>query len=204
MKFYADDPMVRTRQAVTDALVVLWSFTWLLAGYVVHQLVAALARFGRMLENAGGDLARGLGGAAERTGGVPLVGDALAAPLAEARDASQRLVEAGLAEQQAVHRLALALGLVVALAPVLAVLALWLPRRWGWIVQATAASRPVGPAEEATRQELLALRAAVNRPFAEVRAVAPNALAALRDAQPDELRALAGLELAAMGLRQRS
>lgn len=201
MKFYADAPVLRARQMLTDALIALWCLGWFVAGYTVHQLVSALAVFGRMLESTGRELAGGLGSAAERTGGVPLIGDSLSGPLGEARDASQRLVDAGLAEQEAVYRLALALGLVVALAPVLGVLLLWLPRRWGWVREATAASQPVAGGTEDARLHLLALRAAANRPLSAVQAVGPDAVAALRGAEPAQIRALAGLELAAMGLR---
>lgn len=200
MKLYADSEAVRSRQILTDTLVGLWCLVWFVGGYIVHQLISALAIFGRMLESTGRDLAGGLGGAADRTGGVPLIGDALSGPLGQARDASERLVNAGIAEQQAVHRIALALGLVVALAPTLAVLALWLPRRWGWVVEATAASQPVDPSAEQARRELLALRAAVRQPLAAVQTAAPHAVAALRGAEPEELRALADLELTSMGL----
>jgi hypothetical protein len=49
--------------------------------------------------------------------------------------------------------------------------------------------------------ELLALRALTTRPLHELAAVAPDPLQAWRTADPDVVRALARLELAAVGVR---
>jgi hypothetical protein len=200
MQLYADIPAVRTRQLLTDLAVLLWALTWCVAGWVVYRLVGALAVFGRALEGAGGRLSGELGTASDQAGGVPFLGDKLSVPFRGAADASSRLAEAGLAEQQAVSRLAWTLALVVAVTPIAAALLTWLPWRLRWVRSAAAATALRGGGT-APDLELLALRALTRRPLRQLQAIAPRPVEALRDRDAGVVAALAALELRALGLR---
>ena len=74
-------------------------------------------------------------------GDVPFAGDALRAPFDEGSGAGRDLAEAAQSYQDAVADLALLAGVLIALAPIAIVLALWLPRRVSWIATASAAKR---------------------------------------------------------------
>lgn len=140
MKLYAELPGRLARQVLLDLGVLTWTWLWLQAGLATHSGLLRLGEPGRDLQGAGEDLSRALGDAARRTSDVPLIGNSLAAPLSAAGDAARRLADAGAAEQSAVGRLAVLLGLAVALAPITAVVLPWAAARLRWIRRASAAS----------------------------------------------------------------
>ena len=129
MKLYADRPLRVTNQLLGDALVVAWSALWVWAGVRLHDLVLGLAAPGEQAEEAGRTLQRSLGDAAANVGEVPLAGDALRTPFDEGAGAGGDFAEAAQSYQDAVADLALLAGVLVASAPIVIVLALWLPRR---------------------------------------------------------------------------
>ena len=92
------------------------------------------------------------------------------------------------------------LGLVVALAPILSVVAVWAALRWRFARRAGAtallATSPGG-------QHLLALRALAGRPLHELVAVSDDPVAAWDAEDPDVTRALADLETRRWGVRLR-
>jgi hypothetical protein len=100
MKWYAETGPLRSRQLLTDALVLLWAVLWVRVGLAVEDAVRTLGAPGRELEAAGDGLAGGLAGAAERADDVPVVGGGLAAPLEVAAGAGGALArgEPGAAE----------------------------------------------------------------------------------------------------------
>ena len=95
--------------------------------------------------------------------------------------------------------LAQVLGLAVALIPALLLLALWVPRRVTWVVEATAAAR-LSRAGHGAR-DLLALRALARRPLPELHRLSPDVAAAWRAGEPAAIDDLAALELDDLGLR---
>lgn len=198
MKLYAELPGRRVRQVLLDLAVLAWVLLWVRVAQASSGLVRALEAPGRSLQSAGGDLSRSLGEGAARARGVPLLGGPLASPLEAAGGAAERLAAAGAAGQQSVARLALVLALVVALAPTLPVLALWLLDRARWVRAASAAASARDGAAEV---DLLALRALASRPLPELRRVAPSVGAAWRRGEPETLHRLAALELRGLGLR---
>ena len=195
---YAETPARRTRQLVVDAVVLVWVLLWVRAGLWLHDLVLRLQAPGRSLEGAGGGLAGSLGDASRRVDDVPLAGRALAAPLDAASGAGSALAEAGRAQQDAVGSLALWLALLVAAAPIIAVLVRYLPERVRWVQRATAAAQLRGSAVDL---DLFALRALVHRPLRELTRIGPDPAAAYRSGEPEVVAALARLELQALGLR---
>jgi hypothetical protein len=194
MKFYADSPGRRARQLGTDLALVTWTLLWARLGMWIDELVSRLAGPGRAVERAGSGLARPLDEAAREVAGLPLVGEALGAPLEAAADAGRALAAAGAGQQDVVHTLALWLGTLFAVMPVSLALALYLPGRLRWAREATAARRLC---RSAPSLELFALRAVATRPLAELYRASPDPAAALRSG---DLRGLAALELRSLGL----
>jgi hypothetical protein len=198
VRLYADTARLRFRQLATDLAVLGWVAIWAMAGLFTHRIVLRIAAPARALEGAGDELASSLDEAARRTESLPLLGGALAGPLDAAGAAASRLAAAGVAGQEATERLAVLLGLVVALAPALTVLARWLPGRVRWVREAAAARALVLRSDDL---ELFALRALVSRPLTELRAVDPAPGAAFARGDRTVIAALAARELEALGQR---
>ena len=195
VRLYAETASLRARQMLTDLLVVAWVAVWVLAGVTLKRLLDKLAGPGRTLEGAGNDLAGSVGSIQEQVGRIPVVGDDLRGPFGRLGDVGQTLARAGQTQQEVVNDLALLLGVVVAVLPVALVLLWWVPRRWRWVTEASAASQfRVG----ASDLELFALRAVTNRSLRELRRVSDDPAA---DLAAGDHEALAALELRALGLR---
>jgi hypothetical protein len=195
MKLYAETAALRARQLLGDLAVLAWIAAWAAAGIALHRLVGKLADPGRRLEQAGGAFAEDVAGLQERVGRIPAVGDDLQEPFGRLGGLGRELAETGAAEQQLVDQLALWLGVLVVAVPVLALLAVWLPRRVAWAREAGAASRLRAAGADL---ELFAIRAVANRSLRELRRVTPDPAGALRAGNYQDL---AELELRALGLR---
>src|SRR5205085_1107804 len=122
-----------------DVLVVAWLWFWIWLATKLYALVLTLGTPGAKLAGAGDGMANGLADAGARAHKVPLAGDSLAEPFTRAAGAARSLAEAGRAEQQAVHRLAWVLALLLLSVPVAVVLFGWLPLRVRWIRRASTA-----------------------------------------------------------------
>lgn len=200
MKLYADAPLRRTRQLLADVLVLAWVVLWAWAGAVVHDGTTALADPARQTDSAATSLGDQLRDAGGRLGGTPVVGDELAAPFDRAAEASDQIAAAGRDTVGAVERLALLLGLAVALVPILIALAVHLPRRWRFAREATAGARFVDAHEDL---DLFALRALAHQPMHVLARVSDDPAGAWRAGDREVVRRLAELELADVGLRPR-
>lgn len=198
MKIYADRPGVARRQFLTDLLVIAWVAFWVWAGSWVYDRVSVLAVPGQKIEGAGEGMAGGFYDAGAQVSNVPAVGDKLSAPLDHAAGAANALADAGRAQQDAVHSLAIALVVLVLVVPFALVLLGWLPLRVRWVRRATLAasmrSHPSG-------RDLLALRALTHQPLRRLVRIHPDPAAAWRDGDDTAIRAFARLELATLGLR---
>ncbi len=198
MQFYAQHPVVRSRQVAADLGVLAWAVLWFLVARTVHGAVLALAEPGRAVQDLGASVAGNMGSAAEAAEGVPVVGDELAAPLAALAGAGDSVAGAGVAAQDAVGTLAFVLALVLFLLPVGWLVARWLPWRVGYARDASAASR-LG--RRAADLELLAARALATAPLPRLAALPEGTGAGWRAGDPRAVRALADLELRRLGLR---
>jgi hypothetical protein len=198
MRIYADSPGAALRQFVMDLAVVAWVAFWVYAANWVYDTVLKLAVPGQKMEGAGNGIAGGLSDAGDKVDNVPAVGDALASPLDKAAGAAQALADAGRAQQQAVHKLAVALVVLVLIVPLAVVLFGWLPRRMRWIRRASYVTairkRPGG-------RDLLALRALANQPLGRLTAITADPAEAWRRGDPETVQALAALELRTLGMR---
>jgi hypothetical protein len=175
-----------------------WIVSWVLLARTVHRAVLVLAEPGRAVEDLGTSVAGNMDSAAEAAGDVPLVGDELAAPFQALSDASGSVRGAGLAAQDAVGTLALVLAVVLVVLPVGWLLLRWLPWRVGYAREAGAARRLLTGTPDL---ELLAARAMATAPLPRLAALPAGTGAAWRSGDPAAVRALAGLELARLGLR---
>ena len=195
MRLYAETASLRARQLASDLLVLAWTAAWVLAGRSLYLLVEKLAAPGRAVERAGTSFATDAGEIQQKVARIPVVGDQLRDPFGRLGGVGRTLADAGVTQQQAVHDLALWLGVLVAAVPVAALLVMWLPGRVAWAREAGAASRlRMGGAD----LELFALRAVANRPLRELYRVTPDPAGALR---AGEYAGLAALELRSLGLR---
>jgi len=157
MKLYADRPGRLLTQLLGDILVVIAVYWAVRLGRGAHEKVGALAVPGREAEEAATSLDGQLRSAANDVGDAPLVGDTLSRPFRALASTSRDLAGTAQSYQDTVADVALLTGVMVALVPIVFVLAVWLPRRLSWVVEASAAKRLMraGPAST----ELLAVRA---------------------------------------------
>lgn len=198
MKIYADTSTRRTRQQLGDLLVLVWVWLWVQTALVVHDATMMLARPGEEIAEAGGGMAERLREAGARVDDVPLVGDEVRAPFEGAGDAADQLADAGTAQVEAVTELAFWLGLSVGAIPVLIALAVYLPLRWRFIREATAAQRFI---DSNADLDLFALRAMARQPMHRLARISDDPAGAWRRADPAIVQALAELELRDTGLR---
>ena len=169
MRLHPDLPAVRTRQLLSDlvivALVVL--FAWL--GMKVNNTVDDLAVLGRGVKDAGGAVQGSLSDAGNAVAGIPIVGGDLKSALTDAGSATGGNVQsAGTAGEQAVDQTAQVLGWITFGIPTLLLLLGYLPwriRRWRRL-NAAAAVLAAGADEE--RRRLLAMRAALALPYGDL------------------------------------
>lgn len=198
MMLYADAPARRAFQVLADVLAVAWAVFWIWAARRLHAAVTSLAEPGVVLENAGNDLNERVLGAADAVEGLPVVGDQLRGPFEVVAEAGTAIAGAGQRQQDVVANLALGLsGLLLALALAVVLLA-WLPRRIAWVRRAAAARSLLATGASPS---LFALRALATRPLADLRRISPDPAGAWQHGDRPVIEALAGLELAALGLR---
>lgn len=197
MRLYAAAPARAARQVLGDLLLLAWITAWAWAGREVHDVTLTLGRPGLATASAGDDLAGRFHDVEGRIGGLPAVGDDLAAPFKGAAEAAESLAAAGRSQAETVADVALLAGIAVFLVPVLLVAVLYVPFRVRFARRAGAARRFVG-----ADPELLALRALANQPLKTLTRVADDPVAAWRDGDPDTVRRLADLELRSLGLKR--
>jgi hypothetical protein len=202
MRLYADRPDRRARQLASDVGLLLWVVLWVLVARVVHRAVLVLADPARSLEDLGRSISDSMGSAAGAAGRVPVAGGALAKPFRALGDAGGSVAGAGQSAQDAVHTLATVLAVVLVVLPVGWLLLRWLPARLSWARDAGAADRLMADGDlGAPDLELLAARALATAPLPALAGLPAGTGAAWRAGDPAAVRALAGLELARLGLR---
>ena len=167
MRLYPNVPGRRARTLAGDGLVLalVLIFAWL--GLAVHEAVDRLAVLGEGVSGAGSAVRGGFEAAADAVDGTPLVGGTIAGGLRGAGEGTGGNVdELGDEGQDAVHRLALVLGLLVFGLPTVLALARWLPSRLAQVRQLTAAERVLAlPEASLERRRLIAMRAAFSLPY---------------------------------------
>ncbi|MDV3222309.1 hypothetical protein [Intrasporangium sp.] len=198
MKLYADTPARRTRQLLGDVLVLLWVATWVWVGRGVYDTVLRLQAPADSLTAAGDSVHGALTGAGDQAARIPAVGDDLEAWLDRAAGSGTSLRSAGTSMSSTVEAVALWLGLITALVPVVIVAGLWLWVRVRFVRRATTAQRFIDSSDDL---DLFALRALANQPMTALARVSADPAGDWRRRDPTIIRALATLELHDEGLR---
>lgn len=197
MQLYAERPIRRTAQLVSDLLAVLVVIFAVWLGTSAYDEVMKLRAPGDGLVDAGTGLRGTFDGAANSAGGIPLVGDALAKALHGGSDVGTKLVDSGRWQIEAVENLAWWMAAIIIALPLLALVATWLPLRWHFTRRATAAARLRALGDEGL--DLLALRALATQPLRRLAAEGEIATG-WRQRDREIIKKLAGRELASHGL----
>ena len=197
MQFYAERPIRRATQLLSDLLALLLVVFAIWLANTVYDDVMRLRAPGDGLVNAGTGLRSTFDSAANSADKVPLVGDALAKALHGGSDVGNQFADAGRWQIEAVESLAWWMAALIVAVPLLALVVTWLPLRWHFTRKATAAARLRDLGDEGL--DMLALRALVTQPLPRL-AKAGNLATGWRERDPDVLAALAAHELARHGL----
>ena len=204
MRLYADRPDHRARQLGADLGLLAWAVLWVLVARSVHRAVLVLAEPGTAVADLGRSISDTMTSAAGAADGVPVVGDELSAPFDALGAAGGSVTGAGQGAADAVQTLATVLAVVLVVLPVGWLVLRWLRWRLGWLREAVAADRLLRyGAEGQPDLELLAARAMATAPLPQLARLPAGTGAGWRAGEPAALRALAGLELARLGLRDR-
>lgn len=201
VRLYPDVPSRRMATLVRDvlALAVLALLAWL--GLEVHEAVDRLAVLGEGVNGAGTAVQGGFDAAAGRIEGAPVVGDDIAEGLRGAGEGTGgNVADLGERGESAAHRLADLLGVLVFALPAAFVLWRWLPARLSQIRQLTAASRALAEPGSAERSRLIAMRAAFSLPYGQLLRHTRDPLG---DLAAGRYESLVGAALEDAGLRRR-
>jgi len=139
-KLYADTTARRTVQIVSDVFVVCWVALSIWLGRTVDNGISELRGPVDDLTTAGDSIRDNMAGAADNVGGVPLVGDSLRGPFDAVSSAGQTLADTGTSLGMTVDQVARTAGIVIAVVPIIVVLAVWAVRRIRFVRRATALS----------------------------------------------------------------
>ena len=194
VKLYAETRRLRTRQIVLDLTVLLWTFAWIWLGMLAHDVIAQLAEPASAIARNSTSLSGSLTEISDTVDEVPLVGGALEEPFTSAAGSAAAVASESREQAGRFLTAALWIGLLIAIAPIAAALLRYLPERWSWVKEATAATRIRLDADDLY---VFALRAVANRPLSELRRAVPDPGAALA---AGEYEGLARLELEHLGL----
>ena len=197
VQLYSASPLVRTRQLIADAVALTSIVVAAVLGIGIGSAISALGSFGRSVEQAGEGLRRSMSDAASTLGGLPVVGDAAAAPFEDASGVGASLAASGQDQQRLMTTLGVTVGLIVALLPIALVLAVWLRRRIAFARRARVAARLAATSEG---RDLLALRALVRAPSTRLLSLVADPATGWRAGDPGTVSALADLELRAAGV----
>ncbi len=200
MKLYADDPARRTGQILADLVAILAIAGFVGLGVLVHGVIAALGELGVRLQDAGTGFSGTMTEIGDTLGGIPLIGQGIAAPFEGASGAGDSLAEAVQAVQGTVTAVAIMAGILVAAGPVVAILLLWLVPR---LVAAARAGELQALVRSGAPLDLVALRALTRRPIRELEALHDDPAGAWRRGDREVIDRLAALELRRAGVALR-
>ena len=192
MRIYPEVPSRRANAVVRDLLVVclLILFAWI--GLAVHDAVDKLAVLGHGVAVAGTSVEGGFDSAGDAVDNVPLVGGPLGDALRGAGEGTGgNVADLGRSGEDAVHRLALILGLVVFGLPAAVLLSRWLPGRLAFARKLAEAEQVLRPDATPERRRLLAMRAAFSLPYGQLLAYTRDPLGDLAAERYDALVAAA-------------
>lgn len=198
---YATTPGRLAVQLVSDFAIFLWTAIWLLVGAAVYDAISTIAEAGRQVENGANGIAGNLASAGHSAQHIPVVGDAVSAPLTSASEAALDIAGAGHSLDTTASWLAVLLALAVVAVPILIVDMPWLFLRLRFFRRKWTVT---GLAATAAGEQLLALRALTNRAPRKLTAISADPVGGWRREDPATIRALAALELRSAGIAIRA
>ena len=182
-----------------DAAIILWAAAWIVVGLLVAREVRGLADLSRTVTAAGYALQEA-GNTLGTLEGVPFVGEDVGDVAERTERAGRSARESGRSSRESVESLANLLGLSIALAPSLPLIALYLPMRLAWIREVRAVRRALAAApDERGLDEYLARRAALAMPYDRLSATTADPWG---DLAAGERRRLSDAELRRLGIRR--
>ncbi len=155
---------------VFDAAVLVWVVAWAAVGYTMYRHTVSAESGVRDLSAGGVVLRTNMGAAANAVSGVPLVGDQLRAPLAQAQSAGTSMEQAGQHLGAVIETLARVLGTATAIIPILLALLVWTVVRLSYARRATRARSLARTPAGRDVLALTALSTATDRQLATVSA----------------------------------
>jgi len=180
-----------------DLLVVVWVVVWVLVGLAVADTVGEL----RSLSDTAADTGRAITESAatlESLADAPLVGEQIGDAAGEVREAGEEITRSGNNTRGGVERLAVLLGLSVALIPTVPLLWAYLPARMARERERQALKRLVATGRgDPALKSLLAHRAAHSLSYRRLRRISDEPWRDLEEGRHDEL---ARTELRRMGV----
>jgi hypothetical protein len=198
MKLYSDYSAQRARQITFDLFAALNIGLWVWLGWWLYSLVMKLQAFGRQMEQAGAGFRGTMTNIGDDLGGIWVIGGSIRSPFDQASRAGGVLESAGQSQQEAVHNLALGLGIGIAVLPVLTILIFWLVPRIRFALKASKAKAMLS---HENSRDLLALRALCSQKLSALAKIDDDPAGAWRREDEKVLRALASLELKSAGVR---
>jgi hypothetical protein len=185
------------RRQLTDGAVATWVVTWVILAVVVGIDVRRLGELSATLRNAGIALGE-VGSAVHTLSHLPFVGHDLARLAGRITATSSSAQQNAVTSRSSTDQLSYLLPLVVAVVPVVPVLALYLPVRLQRRREARALVMSVRNAQDPQRSaRFLAQRAVVTLPFHQLERVSPDPWA---DLDAGRYADLAAAELMRLGI----
>jgi hypothetical protein len=188
MRFYPDIPTRRVSTLARDllTLVLLVLFAWI--ALKVHDAVDRLAVLGQGVNEAGSSIEDGFESAADAVDGTPLVGGELADGLRGAGEGSGgNVADLGQEGEDKTHQLADILGLVTFFFPATFLVLRVVPERVAQVRRLSAAERVLLGRETPEQQRLIAMRAAFALPYGQLLAYTRDPLGDLEQGRHDAL-----------------
>jgi hypothetical protein len=191
------NPFRTWRIRTLDVVVLVWVIAWLGMGVYVGRDIRELRQVPRTASSTGRAL-NDVSASLQRLANLPLVGSQVK-PLADRAQGEARSIDvASQATDESIRELSILLGVAVALAPTVPLLALFVPLRISQEREARAFRRAVGQkADDPVFEEFLARRAAENLPYHRLREISADPW---RDIREGRVGDLADAELRRVGV----
>lgn len=196
--WYAQTPRRRFGQIVMDGVVAAWALAWVWVGQWMYALVQALTQPALQLHRTGISFNQTMQQTAGQVRDVPMVGEQLGGAFSNLAGTGSDMAGIGWDTAGAISRLAIALGIATAAAPILIVVIPWLFLRISFYRRAAAARQFIDTDADL---DLFALRALANQPMPKLAAISDDPVAAWRAGDPTIVRRLASVELRSRGLK---
>jgi hypothetical protein len=178
-----------------DVALAIWAVFWIAVAVYTAYEVAALRTLSHTVVKAGA-ATESTGHALAAVGHIPFVGGRVSQLAAQATAAGASARASGAATATTIDRLAVLLGIAIALIPTVPLLALYVPLRLGWRRDRKAISRAVARWDgEPGLETYLAQRALAHLPFEKLRDLGHDG----REGSPPSSE-LAAAELRRLGL----